>query len=77
MYFWNKRYSHLLRGLNVTIKHEHVYNVCVAEMQKQVKKAFVAAGLPLDGESEEHDEIVYRVHRATLEAFNLLHSEEE
>lgn len=76
-YFWNKRYSHLLRGLNVTIKNEHRYNVCVAEMQNQVKKAFVAAGLPLDGDSAKHDEIVYRVHSAALAAVKLLQTLEE
>lgn len=50
-YFWSHEYRHSLRD-------------CTTASRKRVYKAFIKAGLALDGESAKHEEIVTRITKS-------------
>jgi hypothetical protein len=46
-WFWNNEYKHCMREASIAVR-------------RKVHKAFLKAGLPVDGESDKHLEIVAR-----------------
>lgn len=58
-YFWSYEYRHYLRN-------------CGDQRRREIHAEFMAAGLPLDGESEQHEEIIMR-HHLVLEPYSEKH----
>lgn len=62
-YYWSTEYKHYLRGIDVNYREPNQYWSEILAMRIRVHNDFLKEGLPLEGESERHLEIILR-HRS-------------